>query len=126
MNELVKEWIHKAENDFLDAENNLRCPQIPTDTVCFHCQQVAEKYLKAYLIYQDISFPKIHNLLRLMELCREIDQDFSKLKNNLIILNDYAVEIRYPDDWFEPTVDDAKEAFELAKEVKEFILLKIK
>lgn len=126
MNKLVKEWIHKAENDLLDAENNLRCPQIPTDTVCFHCQQVAEKYLKAYLISQDKSFPKIHNLLRLMELCREIDQDFSKLKNNLIILNDYAVEIRYPDDWFEPTVDDAKEAFELAKEVKEFVLLKIK
>ena len=96
MNELVKEWIHKAENDLLDAENNLRCPQIPTDTVCFHCQQVAEKYLKAYLISQDKSFSKIHNLLRLMELCREIDQDFSKLKNNLIILNDYAVEIRYP------------------------------
>jgi len=47
MNELVKEWIHKAENDLLDAENNLRCPQIPTDTVCFHCQQVAEKYLKS-------------------------------------------------------------------------------
>ena len=126
MNELVKEWIHKAESDLLDAKNNLRSETIPTDMVCFHCQQVAEKYLKAYLISQDKSFPKIHNLLRLMELCREIDQDFSKLKDNLVILNDYAVEIRYPDDWFEPTVDDAKEAFELAKEVKEFALLKIK
>lgn len=34
--------------------------------------------------------------------------------------------IRQLADWFEPTVDDAKEAFELAKEVKEFVLLKIK
>ncbi|MBC8525938.1 MAG: HEPN domain-containing protein [Candidatus Cloacimonetes bacterium] len=66
MNKLVEEWIHKAENDFLDAENNLKSQQIPTDTVCFHCQQVAEKYLKAYLISRNKSFPQIHNLIHLM------------------------------------------------------------
>ncbi|MBL7108280.1 MAG: HEPN domain-containing protein [Candidatus Cloacimonetes bacterium] len=125
MNKLAKEWIHKAENDFLDAENNLKSQKIPTDTVCFHCQQVAEKYMKAYLISKNKSFPKIHNLIRLMELCRGIDSVFSKLKNELIILNDYAVEIRYPDDWYEPTVEEANEALELAKKIKDFISTKI-
>lgn len=40
-------------------------------------------------------------------------------------LEDYAVEIRYPDDWFEPTQEDVKEAYEIAKKVKEFVLNKI-
>lgn len=31
-------------------------PNPPTDTICFHAQQCAEKYLKAYLVYQDIEF----------------------------------------------------------------------
>ncbi len=124
MNKLVKEWIHKAENDFLDAENNLKSQKVPTDTVCFHCQQVAEKYMKAYLISKNKSSPKIHNLIRLMELCRKLNPSFLKLKDELIILNDYAVEIRYPDDWYEPTGVEANEALELAKKIKDFALKK--
>lgn len=47
MDELAKEWLHKAENDLLNAENNLNSTKIPTDTVCFHCQQGVEKYFNA-------------------------------------------------------------------------------
>jgi len=32
-------WVAKAENDLLDADNNLAADTTPTDTVCFHCQQ---------------------------------------------------------------------------------------
>ena len=45
--ELINEWITKAENDLLNVENNLNSKSIPLDTVCYHCQQAAEKYLKA-------------------------------------------------------------------------------
>lgn len=126
MNELVEDWIQKAENDLLNVKNNLNSIDIPTDTVCFHCHQSTEKYIKAYLINKNKHFPKIHNLLRLLELCKETDKDFSILKDSLLILNDFSVEIRYPDDWFEPTEEDAREAYYLAKKVKKFILLKIK
>ena len=67
MDELVKEWLRKADNDLLNVENNLNSERVPTDTVCFHCQQCAEKYLKAYLVYRKIEFPNIHNLLRLID-----------------------------------------------------------
>ena len=40
-------------------------------------------------------------------------------------LTDYAVEIRYPDDCLEPTLDETKEAYKIAKQVKEFVLSKI-
>ncbi len=125
MDELVKEWLRKADNDLLNAENNLNSERIPTDTVCFHCQQCAEKHLKAYLVYKQIEFPNIHNLLRLMELCKESDATFETLKDHLLLLNDYAVEIRYPDDWYEPSLDDAKEALEISQKVKTFILEKL-
>lgn len=36
-----KQWIAKAKNDLLDADNNLKADEIPFDTVCFHCQQAA-------------------------------------------------------------------------------------
>lgn len=125
MDELVKEWLRKADNDLLNVENNLNSERVPTDTVCFHCQQCAEKYLKAYLVYRKIEFPNIHNLLRLMELCKESDETFETLRNYLLILNDYAVEIRYPDDWYEPGIDDAREAFENSQMVKTFIMEKL-
>jgi HEPN domain-containing protein len=49
--EQARQWVRKADNDLLDADNNLRSERIPFDTVCFHCQQAAEKCLKAALVY---------------------------------------------------------------------------
>ncbi|MBF8278398.1 MAG: hypothetical protein HW390_3471 [Candidatus Brocadiaceae bacterium] len=43
-----KHWIAKAKNDLLNADNNLKADETPFDTACFHCQQAAEKFLKAY------------------------------------------------------------------------------
>jgi len=42
---LAERWFQKAENDLLNVENNLKAERYPADTVCFHCQQAAEKYL---------------------------------------------------------------------------------
>ena len=35
---------------FLTATQGLEANEVVTDTVCFHCQQAAEKYLKAFLV----------------------------------------------------------------------------
>jgi len=42
--ELARQWVAKAQNDLLNADNNIRAEEIPFDTVCFHCQQGAEKF----------------------------------------------------------------------------------
>lgn len=60
-----------------------------------------------------------------MELCKESDETFETLRNHLVVLNDYAVEIRYPDDWCEPSIDDTREAFENSQKVKTFVLEKL-
>ena len=41
------------------------------------------------------------------------------------MLTDYAVEIRYPDDWYEPSMEETKEAYAIALKVKEFVLKKL-
>jgi len=55
--EIARQWLAKARNDLLNADNNLKSEEIPFDTVCFHCQQAAEKLLKAYLIGNGQSHP---------------------------------------------------------------------
>jgi HEPN domain-containing protein len=55
--DLVKMWIRKAESDLKTSIHSLKIkPDPPFDTICFHAQQCAEKYLKAYLTYHEIEF----------------------------------------------------------------------
>jgi HEPN domain-containing protein len=45
------EWIERAEEDFHQAQSALRQRKYPAyHSTCFHSQQCAEKYLKAFLI----------------------------------------------------------------------------
>lgn len=97
-----------------------------TDTICFHCQQAIEKYLKAFLTSKNVRFERIHDLLTLLELCIQKDKDFEKLdKERISELTFYAVDLRYPDEFYIPSIEEAKSALNIATEVKEFILQKL-
>ena len=108
--EVAKQWVAKADNDLLNADNNLVSEKIPFDTVCFHCQQAAEKILKAYLVANQHTFPISHDLLLILEQILQLDPEAEQLRNNLALLTPYAVEIRYHDDYYMPTATDAAEA----------------
>ena len=123
--DLVNKWIKKAEKDLLTAERELSFEDPVTDSVCFHCQQTVEKYLKAFLVHHQIYFPKTHRIMDLLELCATIDSSFKDELKDADSLTDYAVEIRYPDIWLELGIEEAAEAYEQAKKVKEFVLKKI-
>lgn len=111
-------WAEKAEEDFILARSALRRKKPLIAGVCFHAQQCAEKYMKALLVSKKAGFPMSHDLLLLNNLCSsagiflEID---SKLLNTL---TDFAVRTRYPGE--EPTLNDAKEAVEIAKLIRVF------
>ncbi len=62
---IARQWLLKAKNDLLNVDNNLKADLIPFDTICFHCQQAAEKLLKAYLVGNNKSYPITHDLLLL-------------------------------------------------------------
>lgn len=59
----TREWVDKAEGDFITAGRELEATQaLNYDSVCFHAQQCVEKYFKARLYEADIPFSKIHDL----------------------------------------------------------------
>ena len=70
---LVRQWIEKAEHDLRNAEHTLTLKDdCPFDTICFHAQQCAEKYLKALLVFYEADFPKTHDLVLLENLAIEV------------------------------------------------------
>ena len=122
---LAQEWFEKAKDDERSIEAILKNGG-SFSTACFLSQQMAEKYLKGFLVYHNKRFPKIHDLLDLSRRCEEIDPEFKHLKEDLLILNDYYIATRYPGDWPEKySKKEAKEAQKKAKEIKQFILKKL-
>jgi len=126
MDERIRRWVEKALEDFRIVQHELSFPdeEIATGPVCFHCQQVVEKLLKAYLILKGTDFGKTHNLEFLVALCMKHDSDFERL--DIGDLTFYAVEVRYPNEFYIPTVEEARKCFKIASESKDFILQKLK
>ena len=122
IDDLIIKWVNIVDRDLMAAEQGLKVYPVLSEIVCFHCQQSAEKYLKAYLVKHQVEFQKTHNIMSLINLCSTVDSVFKDKLLYADLLTDYAVEIRYPDEWYEPTIEETKEAYRVACEVKQFVL----
>lgn len=111
--EVIRVWVRKAEHD-LEAARRIMATEdgCPYDTVCFHCQQVCEKYLKALLTVAGIHAPRTHDLEEIFSLLPLAIQPKMEVAA-LSVLNPYAVDVRYADDWREPQRADAVRAMEI-------------
>lgn len=125
--EYTQMWLDKANSDLKNAEIILAATteSPPLDTVCFHCQQAAEKYIKAFLVFHGKQFPFSHNLADLVAICMKVDLAFAAIQRKAETLTPFAVEIRYPDDFYMPTKEETEEAFAIAINIKEFISAKL-
>jgi HEPN domain-containing protein len=121
--DLVKGMLRKAASDLANAAMCLSAGQ-SLDTACFHAQQAAEKYIKAYLAAQDIDYPFIHNLEKLIELCAQRDPSFLSIKFPGQELTPYAVELRY-DEEFWPSQETASRALDAALAIKKFVMARL-
>jgi HEPN domain-containing protein len=92
----VKEWYLIAEEDLDMAKILNSAYRRHLEGICYHCAQSAEKYLKGFLTYHNITPPKIHNLEHLLEMCVKINNKFKILRKECKFLNAFANEIRYP------------------------------
>ena len=115
---LVRQWVALAEEDLTNAAHTLTLEEnCPLTTVCFHAQQAVEKYLKAYLLYCTIPFPRIHDISELYILL-PADLQLPISAEEQQRLSDYAVTNRYPGQWEPLERDDAEEALKVAKRVQ--------
>jgi len=119
--ELAGQWLQKADTDLEAAEALLsRKPPLLYPACCF-CQQAAEKYLKAFLTWHQVEFPKTHVIGDLLDLLAKADASLAERLAGATALNPYGVEVRYPGDMPEPDAAEAATAFDLAKKVRRAI-----
>ncbi|MEX2721787.1 MAG: hypothetical protein Q6362_010315 [Candidatus Wukongarchaeota archaeon] len=63
----------------------------------------------------------------MLNLCIAKEKEFEKLdKDKISKLTLYAVDVRYPEEYLEPSVEEVREFFETADKVKDFVLKKLK
>ena len=113
----IVEWVDKAEGDFISAQREYRARKRPNYyAACFHAQQSAEKYLKAYLQMLKIIIPKTHDLVRLLSEI-PVTPALESLRPGMATLTVCAVEYRYPGD--SATQEVAKEAIKLSGAIRD-------
>ena len=119
-----KEWVNYSEKDYIAAQFLMTAVNPPIEIICYHCQQSAEKLLKAFLIKNDIIPSRTHDLNLLVNECIKIENTISILKKECNRLNDFGVNTRYPNN-MDLELEDAKIALKDAEKIKEYILSKI-
>jgi len=119
----LQQWISKANEDLLTINRLTEDEVVAVSSVCFHCQQLVEKYLKLFLIYNKQEIERTHEIEFLLHECSKFDKDFETIdpKN----LSDFGVSVRYPDDFYLPSDDEALEYKELALKIKKMVEEKI-
>jgi len=120
--EILQKWLARGEEELGVAIHiSATHHPTPTETICYLCQQSAEKYLKGYVFSHDIEPEKTHDLDVILEICKTYNADFSILLAKTNFLKKYAVLPRYPNN-LEITNADMKTAIQYAKDVQEFVL----
>ena len=92
----TREWVQKAEEDWGVAVREAAVPNPPKNVVSFHCQQCAEKYLKALRHEIGLSIPKIHDLDQIWSDLLPHKPSLKGLQRACVVLSRYAVDYRYP------------------------------
>ena len=117
---LVKDWLFFAKENLLFAKAGMKEDFSPFHTICFLCQGSAEKYLKAFLLWNGWKLKKTHDMSELVELCCEYDKSFEQLFSECELLNEYVSKARYPNDLSIEHIGEkqAKEAIEAAEKIE--------
>ncbi len=116
----VADWLYRADEDRRAARVLLNEGGL-MNSVCSHCHQAAEKYLKASLAYYGKNVRKVHDVAALLQRCSEIDQAFIALDESVAELSEYYIETRYPGNAPAYTAQDAQRALAAADRVGEFV-----
>jgi HEPN domain-containing protein len=114
-------WLRFAREDLAGAERLLALGDATPRHVCWFAQQAAEKALKAALILEGVEVPFWHNLNALRNLL-PAGWAVTRVHPDLAELTQWAVEARYPRDWPEASMDDARRAAGQARAVFDCII----
>ena len=124
--EIIGEWLERANDDFEFASLNLQERKPYYAQICFHFHQAAEKYLKAYIVANELEFRRIHDLPMLLKTCASKESSFKQLREACECLNSFYVETRYPVEW--PTnlsYEETQRALQHTETIRSFVKAKL-
>jgi len=121
--ELVRDWT-RASHDLRSSRALASLDDPLLDTAIYHCQQTAEKAIKAWLQSKDDPFPKTHDVEDLVERAAGFNPDFRKFAKAASVLTPYVSAFRYPGGFEDPmpTREEFDEALQHAQAIYDFVL----
>ena len=116
MSKLVQEWIKKARGDLKVARFLFEAEQDFDYQIAYHCQQCAEKMIKAYLTAHRKRYPKTHDIAKLVDIIQSVNEDLAAVLRQAEPLTNMGLGQRYPDAVKEPlSKSNVKLALKLAE-----------
>ncbi|HEV2472912.1 MAG TPA: HEPN domain-containing protein [Chthonomonadales bacterium] len=116
-------WLSAAADDLQAAALLVTSGSGPAGPICSHCQQAAEKALKALIAFDHEIPARTHDLASLARnlaaRSRPVPQE---LRAPAYSLSSYAVDVRYPGQSFAPDSTDVASALEAAANVVRWTL----
>ena len=124
MCELLRSWLTKAASDLRTARILDTAADGPLDTAIYHCQQAAEKAVKAFLIFHAVTPEKTHDVRKLAVQASGFEPRFNEHIEIAAALTPYAWEFCYPGDLAEtyPAREEFDEALQHAQTIYDFVL----
>lgn len=94
----IDDWLARAHEDLRIIDNILAAgEQAGWTGVCFHGQQLAEKYLKILFIRRHVRPPRTHDLAELIQELGQLGYDLPEFAAECELLEPYAIDVRYPE-----------------------------
>ena len=125
LSSIVRQWTAKADIDYRTAQRLLRDEDPIRESIAFHCQQAAEKYLKAFLVWRQVEFPKTHSIAQLLDVIASVAPALAASLADVVSLTPFGAEIRYPGDLPELLPGQEQIVFALAMRAREAILAQV-
>ncbi len=119
--EYIQQWLRKARTDLQSARTLATSADHLLDTALYHCQQSAEKAVKAYLAFCDHPLEKTHNVKTLVQLAARYESRFAVWEEAGKNLTPYAIEFRYPPEAVEPDDEQYQQAEQAAAGIFAFV-----
>jgi|SRR5579863_1000153 HEPN domain-containing protein len=116
-------WLLIAQEDLASAK---LLSHTPLMTALFHIQQCAEKALKAYVVLKKGSVIRTHDLVRLIDICIEVNKEFETLRLFAAVLTPYETAGRYPtSDFIRLSIKEIEEITAQSEFIFNFVMHRI-
>jgi len=93
---VAEDWLRFAKMDLVSARHLCSLHPRPIEVICYHCQQSAEKAIKAVEAAHGNEPRKIHDLAILLEQALVFAPEIESIRSAALRLTGYSVLTRYP------------------------------